>query len=867
MSDPYVIPLAACSERSLVGGKAAGLGRLIGAGYRVPPGLCLTTAAYREALRAAGAEPGAPPESPMIPLPPTILQALDRAMDRLEEEARAAGVDPRLWAVRSSATEEDGEGATFGGLFRTLLAVPRPRLAEAIARCWASLCSPEVQAYRARRPPARHPPAMAVVIQPLLAPRAAGVAYSRDPLTGAPRVAVVNAVRGLAEPLVAGLVTPEQALLTEEGGRVTLAEREPGRQGFVRLATAEGLIDRPLAPEERSGPALTDEEAIALARLAWDVERTLGRPADIEWALDPRGLWLLQARGIPALKAGRGGPTLWSRANFKETLPELPSPLALSFLDSFMEHAILRHYREAGCEVPEGRPSVQVVHGRPYINVTLFQDIVGQLRGDPSLVTEQMGGEAGPLPAARPLPWPRLVRAHLVLGAKVLAAARRAPAWFAELRRMGEEEVRLATTGTDAAIGEAALLDRIERLHRRVLEGDLTFGIVGGVSRDLYLLGLVLSRRLPDGWRPLLNAATRGLGTIISAQQILGLADLARVARDEPAARRFFLEGRWEPAAYRSRLAGTKFLEGFDRYLADYGHRAIGESDIMMPRFAEMPDYLLGVVRGHLEAGIGPTEADRRERQEAARREALDRIRRAFGRRRHEWLWFRWWYRSLCRYLSLREANRHHQMYYQACSRRVLLTLGARLVQAGRLGSAEDLFFLTAEEIRALVLGRAPERGGTWRGLVAARRAEREAHAARPAPDTLARRPDRSAAPSASPPGDECLTGLPISSGTAEGPIRLVATPEDARRVRPGDILLVPVIDPGLAPLLGLAAGLIADMGGTLSHGAIIAREYGLPAVANVAGATGRLKDGERVRVDADRGLVTRLGRPGRGAG
>ncbi|WP_447975161.1 PEP/pyruvate-binding domain-containing protein [Nitrospira sp. Kam-Ns4a] len=871
MSDPYVVPLGACADRALVGGKAAGLGLLIRQGFPVPAGLCVTIAAYREALHAAGldlAESRSPSrieelrrrlEAVAVPAP--VQAALDPELDRVAREA-GLGDGVARWAVRSSSSDEDDEAATFSGLYRTRLAVPRERLAETIVQCWASLWTPEALAYRSRLAPPRAAPAMAVVIQPLIAPRAAGVAYSRHPLSGDTTVVVINAVFGLAEPLVSGLVRPDEYLVAVEGDRGTVIGRDVPAKPFARVPGPAGLTDERLPPDRAAQPALSDEEAVALAHLAKRVERATGQPADIEWAMDRRGFWLLQVRAIPVPAPGPGTQTVvWSRANFKETLPELPSPLALSFVREFMDQCIVRPYREAGCVIPPGWSAIEVVRGRPYINVTLFQTLMGQLRGEPRLVTEQMGGEPGLIPAAQPLPWWRLVRAHLILDSKVRAAARRAAARFAELRRLGEAQAAWAKDPASSGLDEPALLDRVEAQHRRLLDEDLTFGIVGGVSRGLYVLGATLARRAPDDWRRLLNASTQGLGTIISANQILSLADLARLARDEPAARAFLLTSPWAPEDYRARLAGTRFLEAFDRYLEEYGHRAVGESDVMVPQFAETPAYLLGIVRGHLQSDAPPDPDAVRARQAAARRTALARIRRAFGWRWHEWLWFRLWYRSLCRFLALREANRHALMRYQAGSRQALLALGRRLAARGLLGTADDLFFLTAREVRTIAAGACPARGGTWQAVVAARRAEREQHARLPAPDTLIHHGSvlRGKAAEA---GDEAngLAGLPISAGVAEGPVRLVVTPEDTGRVQPGDILVVPVIDPGLAPLLGLAAGLIAELGGTLSHGAIIVREYGLPALANVAAATTRLQDGERVQVDADRGRVRRLG-------
>jgi pyruvate,water dikinase len=702
---------------------------------------------------------------------------------------------------------------------------------------------------------------MAVIIQPLLSPRAAGVAYSRHPVTGQANQIMVNAVFGLAEPLASGTAVPDQyvAEMREDQSIWSLLLRDIAEKRMVKAATPSGLADQPLPEEDHRKPALENHEVLALAQLTKEVERLVGKPVDLEWALDFRGLWLLQARPITVTQQASAAPrtVVWSRANFKETLPEIPSPLGLSYLEEFMETHIVRHYRELGCRVPHGWSSVMTLRGRPYINVTLFQSFMIQLGGDPTQVIEQMGGAGQPPPDGPPrLPWWIRLRAGLRMEWKIRSAARRAPVWFAEMKQMGLEPA----DGSMARATPAELLTQLDRLNGRFQEGDVTLAIVAGVSQGFYLLGWLLQRRIGAGWRPLLNSALQGVGTIISAKQILWLAELAETARQEPAARDFFLADPWVPELFQTKLAGTRFLLGFEAYEAEYGHRAVGESDPMSPRFAETPGYLLGVVRGHLlapaTASSKSVENIRRD-QEAARAEALQRIRTSFGWRWHERVLFDRSYRRLCRFLALREANRHNMMHFTSVARQMELLLGEQLVANGCLRSRDEIFFLTADEIRASVA----EPGRDWSSLVAARQGERAKNVALDAPDTVIEGAGTCLASQGRP--GETLKGIAISAGYVEGPVRLLLSPEDMKKVRKGDILVAPVIDPGMAPLLGLAAGLVVEMGGTLSHGAIIVREYGLPALANVQGVTRLLKDGEPIAVDATKGEIRRLDRPG----
>jgi pyruvate,water dikinase len=301
-------------------------------------------------------------------------------------------------------------------------------------------------------------------------------------------------------------------------------------------------------------------------------------------------------------------------------------------------------------------------------------------------------------------------------------------------------------------------------------------------------------------------------------------------------------------------VAGTTFLSAFERYLEDYGHRAVGESDIMSPRLIDQPDALMEVIRIQLE-GPSTMPEERTRRQRTVRNQALQTIRARCGWRMDRWLIFQWWYRRLSRFFALREANRHHLMWYSLAVRHLLLRLGELLVERGLFTESEDIFFLTMQERE--VLEKAPT--AKWAAVVEARRAEREHWKTAGVPDIIHGWKDAQAASEESPSkGEGVLRGIPVSSGIVSGPVRFVRATTDWSRVRRGDIIVAPVIDPGMAPLFGVAGGLIVEMGGTLSHGAIIAREYGLPTIANVVQAMMRLSEGERVTIDAGLGLVTR---------
>lgn len=869
MDRPLLLPLAACTQPSLVGGKAVGLARLLAGGFPVPSGFCVTTEAYDHALRAPGFFPAEQWKAALhssgaerqriLSHCRTIIRNHDIAelTAQLVEQVRRLDLPSYgLWAVRSSATNEDGAHASFAGVYRTRLGIPLEEMGPAVKDLWLSIWDERVLNYHATSGLSGAPPAMAVVIQPLAEARAAGVAYSIHPLTGRATQVMINAVAGLAVALVDGRATPDQYVveMAANSQPLRIRERTITRQTQALRVTGQGLREVPLPDDAVGRATLADHQLFDLARTAKRIEKTFGHPVDLEWLYDERGLWLLQARPISGLRRSRhltNDDSEWSRANFKETLPELPSPLGLSFLELFMEQYIISPYRRLGCKVPEGISSVRTFQGRPYINMTLFHSLIAQLRGDPSLMAEQMGGKSlTRVPEAHPIGWVAFARAGVVMMAEMRKAVHHGPAWFAAMKSMAAEHRadRLRTVSCE----EIAL--RLDAIGQWLDEHELTFAIAGGVSQSLQALGGFLPRWLGKDWRALLNGALQGQAAVISAQQIVRLAELADMVRRDHSVTSWFTSEGWNPVEVRRQLEGTDFLRAFNRYLEDYGHRGVGESDVMSPRFADQPESLLAVLRTQILAPASGTPVDILQRQTMVRERALAEIRARFGWRLHRWAIFSWWYRRLCRFFALREENRHHLMYYSAAVRSLLLRLGEWLVERGVLSSQDDIFYLTIQERSELLAGGSSD----WRGVIQARRADRDRYATISVPDTIRDWEETILGmdvPS-SVASERILHGIPISGGKVVGPARLVRSMEDWSRVSRGDILVVPVIDPGMAPLFGVAAGLIAEMGGTLSHGAIIAREYGLPAVANVPGITTRLKEGDRISLDAERGEI-----------
>jgi len=873
MPDPLILSLEESIDSRLVGGKAAGLSKLLAAGFAVPRGFCITTVAYRRCLEEAGIDAAAMWKQTLNFSEAQRVQQRERIQRLLLKQpwpgdlpARVAdhlaGLQPASsprWAVRSSATNEDAATVSAAGLYRTALGQSSQEVLVAIRDCWISLWDAQVFQYCVRSGADSICPEMAVVIQPMLDAKVAGVAYSIHPFTGRTSQVTINAVPGLASSLVNGEVTPDQYVVEvgEDFQSLLVRRRLLARKRQKLVATASGVQREPIPDPEQQQSSLSDEQLFELARLSKQVETALRHPVDLEWVWDVERLWIVQARQITAVQPSHtltNDECEWTRANLKETMPELPSPLGLSFLERFMDAYMITPYRRLGCTIPAGLSAVRVLYGRPYLNATLFYSLLVQLHGNPVFLTEQMGGEpVAVTPVVRPLGVFALARAAFVMMQEWRKAATQGPESFVGMKKMAESyhPDRIQHLSAQEL---SATLDAMSRWLDR---HEITFGILGGVAQSLQALGMFLPGWLGPDWRTLLNASLQGQGTVISAYQIVRLAELAEIARSEQAAQRWFLSETWTANDFREALAGTEFLRLFERYLIDYGHRAVGESDIRSPRIADQPDAILAVLQTQVRSGEAASPREIVSRQIERSEEALEETKRRFGWRRHRWIIFHWWYRRLCRFCALREANRHHLMYYSTAARHLLLRIGERMVEQGILALREDVFYLTLDERTALV----KESNRDWQRLISERRDERIRNEARQVPDTVR---DWCEAihqniQSSDIELDSVLRGIPISAGLVSGPVRVVRSTADWKRVQVGDILVVPVIDPGLAPLFGMAAGLVAEMGGTLSHGAIIAREYGLPALVNVPLATSLLRENEQVRIDSSAGTVHRL--------
>ncbi|MFI6100511.1 PEP/pyruvate-binding domain-containing protein [Lentzea sp. NPDC051213] len=812
------------SMLATVGGKAANLGELTRAGLPVPQGFCVTTDAYRMVAEADELASTTPENARRTLVETAVPQDI---RDAIVAEYRKLGDDIAV-AVRSSATAEDLPFASFAGQQDTFLnVVGEDAVVDAVRRCWASLWTDRAVSYRETNGIDHTTTYLAVVVQRMVQSEVSGVMFTANPVTGTRDQIVIDASAGLGEAVVSGAVNPDHFVVDGPD----IVEKRLGDKKFLIRSLPGGGTEH-VEVGESDEPCLTDGQIHALAVLGRKVQQHYGSPQDTEWAIDADGeLHLTQARPITTLfPLPDDNPA--DHVYFCFSLAQgLERPITP------MGRAAFREISKSAFEIVIGDPASKsyVEAGeRIFFDVTkVLQSKVGR-----EFVTKLLGVmEARSSQVLRGLfddpryairnssPGPALKR--------VLRLARRfrvpVTVWkaLANPEKAAREALRLEQEILDKAANlsiEQALRQCVVPVLPRLAPTALIgFAMLG-------LAGKVVKVRPGE-----LQTVLRGLPNNITTEMDMAMWDLAQEIRRDPVALRQFQDGE-RPAA-------------LDRFLAKWGHRAVAEIDLGLPRWSDDPAYVIGVVRNFLRLEDENAAADAVFARGAAEAEAMIETlaRRAPGRG-----WFvRFALRRTRVLAGLREYPKYLIITLFGQLRRRIAEIGEQLASQGRISQADDVFFLNFEEMRSAE--------GDLRSVVAARREvyDREMRR-RHIPRVLMSDGTDAEAVHHGAPVEGDLVGTPASAGTITGIARVVMDPVGAH-LEPGEILVAPSTDPGWTPLFLTAGGLVMEMGGANSHGAVVAREYGIPAVVGVREAVTRIKTGERITVDGSTGAVTTL--------
>jgi phosphohistidine swiveling domain-containing protein len=885
-AEPLILRLAEVRtlQRSQVGGKAAALGELLNAGLPVPAGFCITTAAFRRLLRAADALPAvaaldaAPPGAELAHLGAAVRSRLAAAPIPVDLEQAIVSAWRDLLrgvacAVRSSATAEDRRDASFAGQLDTVLNVrAADALLRAVRQCWCSAFSDRALAYRARRGLGGTAVHMAVIVQELVRAEAAGVLFTINPLSGREDEILIEGSYGLGEAVVSGRVSPDRLVVQKETGRI--AQRTVSNKTLAVVPRGErGVIQLAIAPHAARAAALSDGAAQRLALLGSAAERLLGAPQDVEWAVSGGEAFVLQSRPITGalLRPWSDDGQVWTNMNTGEVLPDVISPLTWSFLERSVIRCLEDLLARLGVEYSDS-PLVGRIGGRVYFNLNTIAAIGKVLPiGGSADITALFGGWQPESEVRRclaiaeqNLPRVRLARRTFVrrLPAMVLWALRhhataRAERCRAAFGRRLEERRRLDLE----ALSESSLIEEIQRCVELFREGMTTLGsyAVVGVSYFSHLQA-ACERWLP-GEPNAANQLLTGIGGMASAEAGLEMWRLAAHAHAHTSVARVLLanDGFTLTRAVLGGVdGGADFLARWDEFMARHGHHARGEIELMNRRWSDDPDYVLAQVRSYL-AHMGekdPVATHRAQAEERAQRTAA--LRQRLGNPIKRML-LDFLLRRARLGVVYRENVKSEGVRLMAFVRQVAVALGRRLAARGVIEQATDVFLLPLDEL-ARVQGD-PDVTDV-RALVRRRRAEFEHDVSITPPAVIVRRLDAGdVASEVVDAGTDRLSGLGVSPGVVTGPARVILHSDAHERMRPGEILVAPFTDPGWTPYFQLAAGLVTDLGGLLSHGSIVAREYGLPAVVNVGRATRIIHTGDLLQLDGTHGEVRILRR------
>lgn len=881
---------------SLAGGKGSNLIRLARAGCAVPRGFILSTRVYREFIAANELEARILAALPPNPDDLSVLETAARAIgdlfatgrlpQELEDSARSAyralGSPPV--AVRSSATAEDLPELSFAGQQDTYLNVSGEEdFLQAVVRCWASLWTARAIGYRMRNHVAHDGVALAVVVQRMVFAEVSGVMFTANPLSGLRSETVIDAAFGLGEGIVSGQVEPDHYVVDVRRDRI-LSRQLGSKTIAIRPRAGGGVQREAIQADDRQ--ALADETILELAALGQRVTGLYGQPQDIEWAWVNGQLALLQSRAVTSLFPTPAG------------VPAAPVQVFFSFaavqgmLDPLTPcgRDAIRQLFTAGARIIDSHYTAQTQSAlfeageRLWIRLTpLLRNTVGRkvvplamafvepstrqiilpLLDEPELQPQHAG-----------ISWRgrrQLAHFFLPLAGNVflnlLSPAARREAILARTEGLLEEtKARIAVVRGTPRERLAQLASLFPAIVAEYLPHGLILfiSLVAAGMASLNLLRLRI-RDLPaqnGGWTDTLLELTRGLAHNPTTEMDLALWDTACAIRRDPAASAEF-------AAYPAAELARRWLAGklqpttqqaLASFMQRYGGRGLGEIDLGRPRWSEEPTHVCEVLSGYLQIQPGEQAPDATfARGAESSRQALEQLATALRATRGGWFraqQARFLARRLRELMGVRESPKFFIVRLFAQFRWALLKTGAELAQTGELAQPDDLLFLDFAELHDFAAGSVAQPARDWRRLIAERREAYRRELLRRQVPRLLLSDGRAFYDGMAGNGQAGqLTGSPVSPGVVEGRVRVVFDPRRAG-LQPGEILVCPGTDPSWTPLFLTAGGLIMEVGGMMTHGAVVAREYGIPAAVGVDHATERLHDGQRVRLNGSSGVI-----------
>lgn len=898
-------PADAGDEPRGVGGKALNLFRLGRMGFAVPPWYAVTTAAFREAIRAGGLEPGiasALDGIAVAPDRPARLARLRESIARMPVPAPVADAiraaharviaDDAFVAVRSSACDEDGASQSFAGLHDSFLFVRgEEALLAAVRKVWASAYNDRAIAYRLERGIPLDVIAVAVVVQRMVDPRASGVMFTVNPVTGEVGEAVISALFGAGEGLVSAGLDADTFTVNKATLAVTARIADKAEQVRFDREAGSGVRKEPVPEPERGTASLAAATVERIARAGLAIERAYGRPQDIEFAVTEAGdLFFLQTRPVTTVAEygpAAGNPLIWDNSNIIESYSGVTSPMTFSFIRR--AYTIVYHCFSTVMGIPPAvvhanrhtfENMLGLFRGQVYYNLLNWYRLVRLFPGFAYNKTfmESMMGVKEPAELKDEYGAPGFWRRYFVELPRLVRLLARSTRNFTFIRRRVRRFEENFTR--HYAVWSAMDFDR-KQPHElmaiyREMEDALLWNWKAPIINDFFVmifygvLKALCGKWCGDRCGSLQNDLICGEGGIESTQPTRMLLALATMAQKDPRLRDLILREPAETlvATVPADPAFAEFTAGLNRYLELYGFRCMNELKLEEFSLHDRPQFLYTVIRNYLSLNrpeaFDPALADAHEQR--IRREAERRAEAALGRGLRGRLRrpvFRWVLANARLGVKNRENMRFARTKIYGLLRKMIRSLGGHLAREGVLKDREDVFYLTIDECWDYVKGTAVTTD--LAALAALRKREFEAFRAEKErlPDdrfeTYGMAYHKNRFKTAGAPvvraADGILRGIGCSPGEVTGPVKVLLSPRDDLRLS-GEILVAERTDPGWVPLYPSVSGVLIERGSILSHSAIVAREMGIPTIVGIPGLTAALKTGQRVRMNGSAGTV-----------
>lgn len=864
-----------------VGGKGRNLGRLARYGFKVPKGGVLTTQAYEEFIEqnrlqdlirniskspSTGNIDEAEFREKLVRLRKKITESAipQLIVDDLIIKLSNLGILERPLAVRSSASAEDSMNMSFAGIHESFLNILGiENILVAIKECYASLWTPRAVAYRQKMDIKDSEMSQAVVIMEMVEAQSAGVAFTCDPQTGREDIFAVNANFGLGESVVNGAIEPDTYYIDTSAYRAVpglKAKKLGSKQGMTKTG-AGGGTHFVQCDNLASQQVLSDKNIEKLGLLLMRVFESLGdceEHQDVEWAFDGQDFILLQARPVTVLpsytfEALKNKTQVWSNGNYRDAVPMVISPLHRRVMKNIIDTIQYSSFSEPGYRIPEGFQFSRFLKGRLYCNISALQwahyNSTGVLPKDfnpfwgghqPEIEIEDTDPYKGEIGLER--------QQRAIKGVSLMMEASvEASRTFAEVARSIES---LIGTGFDR-VSDRSFINKYSELGLVIKSYCEKYSFLSGVGtwKMMVLLQKLTGYLGPRTMVVLNGLMVGGEAGITSADHGYRLMELAQQARQDEAIIQYLEGNNFNFRSWEEDLPeNSPFKKKFREFIREYGHRAVYELDIINPRWEEDPSYLMNIIKSTMtDANPEQWKTGQKEKFDQAWREVTAKV------PNNELAEIRKGIKEAQEGAAVREMTKSLLVIALKPYRLMALELGKRLTQRGIIEEQNDIFYCSWSDLVSIL-------DGDWNGeglriLVAARKAgQKEKEILNPPDVILGEEPVFSEA--VSPSSGDFLPGVAAAGGKASGIARLIRHPEEGNRLQPGDVLVAPSTDPGWTPLFLKACAIVMETGGYLSHGSLVAREFGVPAVVNVPGVMRIIKDGQKIVVDGDEGKV-----------